>query len=43
MNSDRFEDPYGRTNTMDNTNDDTHLIDAHDDQNIWDAQEEEKF
>ena len=43
MNSSQFEDPYDHIYHMDNTTDDTHLIDAHEEIYILDAEKEEIF
>ena len=43
MNSVHFEDSYKHINSMDNTNDNTHLIDAHEEHNIEYSEEEELF
>ena len=43
VNSARFGYPYKHINHMDNTNADTHLVDAHVDHNIEDDEEEEHY
>ena len=40
VNSVRFEYPYNHINTMENNNNDNHLIDAHDDHTREDAEED---
>ena len=43
MKPDLFEDPFDLINTVENTNNYTHLIDVHDNHNIENDYEEEHF